>query len=258
LTRVEVEELAVGLRAMAVAQEPVHLASIARKLGVTQIRTADIVEDGRVRRTSNELVIEIKEGQPFSRRRFTLAHELAHLILDQDNRRMGVLHEREPGRRRAEEEDLCDAIAGAVLVPESALRSLSGDSDLYSLYRVGQIASRLRCSTSAVVARISDVLGCPMILCDFQLRTEAPRPGHAPLQREALPQLRPLSKRPDGMRGAIRLLGPLPPSGDSRPDGRRRIVSLKIGGRRGTARVDVSLRPEKGFVLLSEFELRDG
>ena len=112
-----VEDLAYELRSMAAVQHPVHLQSIARKFGVSEIRDVDIVEEGRLWRKDDRTVIELRQDRPSSRRRFTLAHELAHLILDERVDRPCILRQRSASAPEEAEESLCDAVAAAVLMP---------------------------------------------------------------------------------------------------------------------------------------------
>ncbi|MGH2827081.1 MAG: ImmA/IrrE family metallo-endopeptidase [Actinomycetota bacterium] len=63
---------------------PIDVEAIAAAVGVTRIRRRDQVEDGRLERNGASTVIYVKAGPRLQRRRFTIAHELGHLLLAGD------------------------------------------------------------------------------------------------------------------------------------------------------------------------------
>jgi Zn-dependent peptidase ImmA (M78 family) len=94
---------------------------MARHLGVSDIRSRRIPADGRLRRENGKLILEVNETAPSSRKRFTIAHEIGHLLLA-DGGAFGCETMRSRGfasRRDADprEERWCDFIAAEVLIP---------------------------------------------------------------------------------------------------------------------------------------------
>ena len=235
---VRVEELASDLRRLAARDNPVHLHSIAAKLGVSEIRCLDLVEDGRLRREGRQLVIELRSDRGATRKRFTLAHELAHLMLDISSSRETVLQQRTPAARHAEEERLCDAVAAALLMPTDLVKSLHERSGMtYSL--VDTLASRSRCSLSAAAARVTEVTGAQVVLAEPIGRG-----------REGT-KLMPLSRRPASLYGGV-WIRCSSVSVDSKGEIDIPRGALQIGGRRGSCRIEFRTRGGRRLVFLSD------
>jgi Zn-dependent peptidase ImmA (M78 family) len=55
---------------------------LSRALGVTSFRSIQMSESGRLIRSAGETVIYVRRGMSPERRRFTVAHEVGHLILE--------------------------------------------------------------------------------------------------------------------------------------------------------------------------------
>ncbi|MGH2722487.1 MAG: ImmA/IrrE family metallo-endopeptidase, partial [Actinomycetota bacterium] len=126
---------------------PVDLEAVARGLGVAAVRTADLVEEGRLERTGGRTEILVRRGAPAARRRFTIAHELAHLLL-------------EPGgtaERSARGERRCDEVAAALLMPRAWVASYEGRPRCLATARA--LAAEGGVSISAAVTRLDEVLG---------------------------------------------------------------------------------------------------
>src|SRR5438309_1773593 len=91
------------------------LEAIARELGVREIIRQELSFEGGIFETSREgstdLIIKLNSFSPVVRQRFTLAHEIAHLLLCSS---LGL--ERACTEDRAQE-DACDAIAAEFLMP---------------------------------------------------------------------------------------------------------------------------------------------
>ncbi len=100
---------------------PIDLETLAARMGIDQILDTDMVEDGRLVQSSDRAVVHLRRNLNLRRRRFTLAHELAHRVL---------AHPQAPAvaYRRAgdggDEERLCDQIAASILMPHDWTRKL--------------------------------------------------------------------------------------------------------------------------------------
>lgn len=79
----EIQRLASRLlQSYGIAGPPVDVVGLARKLGI-QIRSesADMELSGALYRLPDRIVIGVNKNHPIARRRFTIAHEIGHLIL---------------------------------------------------------------------------------------------------------------------------------------------------------------------------------
>ncbi len=131
---------------------PVDLEVLASRMGVEQIRDTDMAEDGRLEQDAHRAVVYLRHGLSRGRRRFTLAHELAHRAL---------IHPNAPAvaYRRAgdndDEERLCDEIAAALLMPRCWMESLGAKPQNLSTLRL--ISARGQVSLSAALVRSREV-----------------------------------------------------------------------------------------------------
>lgn len=89
---------------------PVDVEDVARRLGV-YLCDKKLVEDGRLEVVGRHIEIQIRSGLSATRRRFTVAHELGHLILPCPGARMTA---RRAPWHHSNEERLCDEIAAAI------------------------------------------------------------------------------------------------------------------------------------------------
>ncbi len=130
------------LQAAGVTEPPVDLVRVAELQGITSIRhrkmkgTLGMVKEGR----DGGLTMLLNSRQPL-RERFTMAHEIAHTIVDKmgDRPATVVLAARTP-RRGSTLERLCDQIAAEVLMPyEMFLRSMGGGASLDQALRLARL-----------------------------------------------------------------------------------------------------------------------
>jgi Zn-dependent peptidase ImmA (M78 family) len=105
------ERLGIGL------QPPIDLELLAGRLGVDEIQATDLLEDGRLERTDDATRILLRAANHRTRRRFTLAHELAHLLVARDPEGALVAHRRPMDR--SVEERFCDALAASLIMPRA-------------------------------------------------------------------------------------------------------------------------------------------
>lgn len=107
------------LRRAAAGPPPVDVRELAWGLGVSEIITRSTFGDGRLERRSDEkvIVVDIKAGQ--SRRRFTIAHEIGHVVLSSGQSRAFDLD-------LQAQEQFCNAFAAALLLPRDWLQQRAG------------------------------------------------------------------------------------------------------------------------------------
>lgn len=124
------------------------LETLSRKFGVDQILRENISFEGGVFQEGNKLNIKLNARSPVTRQRFTLAHELAHLMVTPDKTAYA-----QRSLNQTDLERTCDMIAAELLMPykeitEQTSRSASLDSFL-------SIARNFQVSFQALAIRIN-------------------------------------------------------------------------------------------------------
>jgi hypothetical protein len=139
---------------------PIDIETLAKRMGVLDITPADLIEDGHLEYTPRSTRIRIRNDIGNERRRFTIAHELGHLLLLDPNTKVVVHRTRNSGNN---EERLCDEIAAALLLPADWIFDHYATRP-HNLATVRQVARMTDASLSAVVARLQQVLSWPEML----------------------------------------------------------------------------------------------
>jgi len=143
---------------------PIDLAHLARSMGVDRITEQDMAVEGRLEQDGKSAEIFLRRGQNVRRRRFTLAHELAH---------RAIVHNKSPlvAYRRAVDHDgeerLCDEIAAAILMPEWWMAGLRPRPNNLSTLRF--ISAKADVSLSAALVRQREVNYWQQSLLRFKL-----------------------------------------------------------------------------------------
>lgn len=133
-------------------EPPIDVFDLARRLGVAEIRPAPLVEDGRLDVTPHSIRILVRGDLSPTRRRFTIAHEIAHLIIGEGAIRIDKRY----GTPRDTTERLCDQIAAGILLPYRWVADhYSGRS--VSLATVRELAQKADVSMGAAVVRLQEV-----------------------------------------------------------------------------------------------------
>lgn len=135
---------------------PVDLAALARRLGVDDIRLESCREEGSVRSSGSSTVVVLRKDRSRQRQRFTLAHELGHLILAQGKE--VEMSFRLPAPRSSVVEGLCDDIAAALLMPAGWVKVHLTNSP-FSLATVRRLALSCDVSLAASLVRLNEILG---------------------------------------------------------------------------------------------------
>lgn len=147
------------LTSVGTAAPPTDLTAIGRLLGVAAVRSVPLAMDGRLLREGTAYVIETNETNPATRQRFTVAHELGHLIVSG----AGVFQHAALGgqlngfcKGAAEEEILCNFAAAQLLIPDEWLLSyLEGKTPSFSV--IAQVAKICATSIEAAARQIVEV-----------------------------------------------------------------------------------------------------
>lgn len=144
------------LEVMGIAHTPpIDVERVAHLLGVSEIVDADLVEDGRLECVSGAHRIVLRQGLRVTRRRFTVGHELGHLLLTEGN--AGLVARRAlPVTDHVER--FCDSFAAALLLPRRWISERYAHRP-HNLSTVRHLAQQTGTSMAAVVMRFSEVLG---------------------------------------------------------------------------------------------------
>jgi hypothetical protein len=133
---------------------PVNLEALASALGVEAIRYTDLTEDGRTTWVDGRPQVDLRSDRPASRTRFTLAHEIGHILIDADE---AVAH-RTHGLAHDDIETLCDWIAASILMPRDWISSYAR-RERYTLSLLRVVAHRADVSLAAAAVRMAEVGG---------------------------------------------------------------------------------------------------
>jgi hypothetical protein len=124
---------------------PTDLAALGQKLDVQEIAYESFPGSGEVHKVKDGYRIVCSSDQPRSRQRFTVAHELAHVILERTGRNAP--------REGSDVERICDALATECLMPTSVFESRVPDnltlrdvSALADTFGTSLMATAIRCA----------------------------------------------------------------------------------------------------------------
>jgi hypothetical protein len=155
------------LRAAGVAHPPVDLARVARAQGITTIRHARMRGTllGTLTERSQGLTVTLNEREPL-KARFTLAHEIAHTLVEPTAASpvAAVLTERRP-RTAGARERLCDDVAAEILMPHD-LFGAALEAQPLSIDGLRALAGRFQASLQSTARRIGELSARPVeVLC---------------------------------------------------------------------------------------------
>ena len=141
------------------ASTRIHLHAAARGLGVRSVTVTELAVGGLVRWSDGMPDIWIRQDMPDTRRRSSLAHELAHVALDQrpEAYRSNGTHA---------EERLCNAVAAELLIPAAGLRDWTSHEPL-TLASLSRYADDLSVSRGALVRRLAEAAKVECLLVDL-------------------------------------------------------------------------------------------
>lgn len=137
------------------AEPPIDLHDLAMRIGVDEVLTAELVEDGRLEHSPSHTRIMLNGSVSEPRRRFTFAHELAHLLLVHPDEH-AIARRTFPNIN--DEERFCDRFAAALLMPAAWIEQRYGGRRV-SMATLRQIADEAEVSLSAAAVRANTLLG---------------------------------------------------------------------------------------------------
>ncbi|REJ92516.1 MAG: ImmA/IrrE family metallo-endopeptidase [Planctomycetota bacterium] len=137
---------------------PVDVDRVARQFGVVEIEPRIMSIDGYLgRRDDGELVIRFNEESGAARCRFTIAHEVAHVLF-------GIVHGKAvkaPAARGATRDDYeewwANRVAAEILLPETALMADLRRKPASSWRTVRQLSYRYGVSIAALARRLREL-----------------------------------------------------------------------------------------------------
>jgi Zn-dependent peptidase ImmA (M78 family) len=150
-----------------VARPPVPVDDIAREAGAEIVVNRFNKEiSGLLLRTNDKIIIGVEKTQPHTRQRFTISHELAHLLLhDGEEVRVDTnfrINLRSPESSTAEdiEEIEANAFAASLLMPEAFLKQDLANFilDVEDPQQVQQLARRYEVSAQAMTIRLMNLV----------------------------------------------------------------------------------------------------
>jgi len=125
------------------------LDALARKLGVSRIVEQSLpFEGGLFQLPDGELVVKLNSESPFVRKRFTLAHEVGHLLL-KTVPAFRSDHQADPALERT-----CDMIAAELLMPSQEAIAFVSDLGQPSPEKLKIIASKYTVSNHVAAIRV--------------------------------------------------------------------------------------------------------
>ena len=135
---------------------PTDLEALCRRLGIVEITPADIPFSGELRPIDPGFAIVYGRHLSKGRRRFTIAHETGHALLEASGPRCP--------RSGKELERICDIWATEVLMPRKIfLRLCSDPCTIHDLFSLRQ---RFDTSVSATALRLTELKGVSIFLTD--------------------------------------------------------------------------------------------
>lgn len=216
------------------APPPIDVETLAALLGVVEISEAALVEDGRLELSDGSARILVRRAISTQRRRFTIAHELCHLLLTGTQTNL-VATRHKIGHD--EEERFCEDFAAALLLPTRWVRDVALGRP-HTLHTLRIVAGRSNTSLAASCVRLGKVAGWRTTLLHWTRFSDGWR-------------FRWAAGLPTGFNGTIRsadrtadVLDTLDERGD-----RLAQVPIRVGGSEREVQAQVSVRRGSALVL---------
>ena len=144
-TLVDAVRLVISDRMQGVACPPTNLEDVGRDLGVYEISYESFPGSGELHKLKDGYRIVCSSDQSRARQRFTVAHELAHVILESTGRNAP--------RTGSRVERVCDMLAAECLMPASVFEgrlpptpALSNIANLARVFDTSITAAAIRCA----------------------------------------------------------------------------------------------------------------
>ena len=135
----------------------VDLDAICRAVGVTRVTEQPMLATGLLVAKKSEWHVYLKKGMTNNRKRFTVAHEVAHILLGQALGEQRTQYSRDNSLAYNQEERAADRLAGELLIPDALLRQnlVAYNADRDGIWpKVYKLSTFFGVSVSALVFRI--------------------------------------------------------------------------------------------------------
>ena len=144
------------------AEIPVDLESVGKFWGVKKVVERPMDRPGFLYRIDGGgFIIFLNESDRGTRKRFTWAHELGHILMaDHDSIGISCVKEGEIDR---ELERACDSIAAELLMPRESFGPLA-ESIGWQLAQVNNLANRFQVSLESAAIRMRDLISQPVVM----------------------------------------------------------------------------------------------
>lgn len=141
--------------------------------------TVDTLGDGREAAIDGRTIYVCRT--PFSaRRRYSIAHEIAHSLIDEVFGALGASESSIPDAESAEIESLCQILAAEILMPIDVLPSALARGGA-SPEVIGQFAAQFEVSLEAAARRVASTSLRPVAIIFVKRRDECESNGRAPV-----------------------------------------------------------------------------
>lgn len=146
---------------------PVEVFDLARRVGAKTVDEESLFEDGRVEDGHRTTLILLRTNVRAERRRFTLAHELGHLVLAEPE--VLKLAREALGVEQFDIERMCNVFAAELLMPRRWVIEQFAERQ-ERLCVIDDLAQSASVSVSAAATQLGAVLGWQSTLLYFQRR----------------------------------------------------------------------------------------
>lgn len=138
---------------------PTDLDALGLRLNIYAVDTEDLPFSGELRRDEQGFRIVCSKHLSPARRRFTIAHEMGHAILETSGPRCP--------RVGGELERICDKLATELLMPEPSFLHCAGST--VSVHKVFELADLFGTSLSATAIRCAELFGVSVFGTDNEV-----------------------------------------------------------------------------------------
>jgi len=134
---------------------PVDVERLVKHIGGEVRYVTDLSVPGFTVGINGKKIIYIEQADPVVRQRFTICHEVGHIVLDiptgHDRSNYPLVY-----TGRSKNEILCDVFAASLLLPDDAFKPLADNGDV-DFSSVDRLADHFMASRTAVASRFSAV-----------------------------------------------------------------------------------------------------
>ncbi|MGI0016960.1 MAG: ImmA/IrrE family metallo-endopeptidase, partial [Nitrososphaera sp.] len=143
------------LRSCGVKTPPVDIYKLAVHQGIREVRFEDMSLDGELRKLKQGgYMVTLNRKLPEVRKRFTLAHEIAHTLLLEEHAFASCGKQSTSNAPLGGPEEICDFIAAELLMPDYLIRKILPHSSDINIEGLVGIAEVFKCSLEAAAFKV--------------------------------------------------------------------------------------------------------